>query len=335
MRMFLRIIRAALVLVHLIILSLAGWLFFESLAARGAKPQTVLFDVDKGKGVRAIAAALEQKGIIRKQWRFVLQYEFFFFPKSLKAGEYQFRSSQSTQEILEDLIRGKIYLHPVTIAEGLTARELIADFLAAGFGTAEEFIKAFDEPDAISAWDEKARNLEGYLFPETYFLPKSIPAGGIFEKMVSQFKAVFDESWRRRASELRMSVRDVVTLASLIEKETSLPEEKRLVSSVFHNRLRRGMRLDCDPTIIYALKQKGHFEGRLHAKDIKLDSPYNTYLYPGLPPGPICNPGKGSLRAALDPAPEDYLYFVSRNDGSHAFNRSLKEHQMAVKRYQN
>jgi len=335
MRMYLRIIRAALVLVHVIILSLAGRLFFESLAARGAKPQTVLFDVDKGKGVRAIAAALEQKGIIRKQWRFVLQYEFFFSPKSLKAGEFQFRSSQSTQEILEDLIRGKIYLHPVTIAEGLTARELIADFLAAGFGTAEEFIKAFDEPDAISAWDEKARNLEGYLFPETYFLPKSIPAGGIFEKMVSQFKAVFDESWRRRTSELRMSVRDVVTLASLIEKETSLPDEKTLVSAVFHNRLRRGMRLDCDPTIIYALKQKGHFEGRLRAKDLKLDSPYNTYLYPGLPPGPICNPGQGSLRAALDPAPEDYLYFVSRNDGSHAFSRSLKEHQMAVKRYQN
>jgi UPF0755 protein len=233
------------------------------------------------------------------------------------------------------LIRGKIYLHAVTVAEGLTARESADVFLSAGFGTAGEFIKAFREPEMILPWDGKARNLEGYLFPETYSLPKGLTAEEIFGKMVSQFKTVFDESWRRRSDELRMSVREVVTLASLIEKETSLQEEKKLVSAVFHNRLHRGMKLDCDPTIIYALKEKGLFDGRLHTKDLKLDNPYNTYRYPGLPPGPICNPGRESLRTALYPASDDYFYFVSKNDGSHIFSRTLREHQAAVRKYQN
>lgn len=333
--MFLRIIKTALVLAHVLILSLAGWLLFESRGTEAVKTRPVLFDVEKGKGVRAIAEALKLKGIIRKQWSFVLQYEFFFFPQSLKAGEYQFQPSQSSQEILEDLIRGKIYLHAVTVAEGLTARESADVFLSAGFGTAGEFIKAFREPEMILPWDAKARNLEGYLFPETYSLPKGLAAEEIFGKMVSQFKTVFDESWRRRTDELRMSVREVVTLASLIEKETSLQEEKELVSAVFHNRLHRGMKLDCDPTIIYALKEKGLFDGRLHAKDLKLDNPYNTYRYPGLPPGPICNPGRESLRTALYPASDDYFYFVSKNDGSHIFSRTLREHQAAVRKYQN
>lgn len=334
MGMFLKTIKTALVLAHLFILSVAGWLIFESRESQAAKPHTVFFEVEKGRGVRAIAEALKNKGIIRKRWPFVLQYEFFYFPQSLKAGEYQLRSSERDEEILEDLIHGKIYLHTVTIAEGLTAGELTDVILSAGFGTAEEFAKAFREPEDIFPWDAKARNLEGYLYPETYLLPKGLPAKEIFGKMVAQFKAVFDEAWRRQAAELRMSVRQVVTLASQIEKETSLPEEKKLVSAVFHNRLRRGMKLDCDPTIIYALKQKGQFDGRLHAKDLRLDSPYNTYLYPGLPPGPICNPGKESLQAALFPSSEDYFYFVSRNDGSHTFSRTLREHQASVRKYQ-
>ena len=333
--MFLRIIKTALVLAHVLILSLTGWLIFESRGTQAAKAQPVLYDVEKGQGVRAVAESLKQKGIIQKQWLFVLRYEFFFFPRSLKAGEYQFRPSQSSREILEDLIRGKTYLHTVTIAEGLTARESADVFLAAGFGTAGEFMEAFREPEMILPWDAIARNLEGYLFPETYSLPKGLPAREIFRKMVSQFKAVFDESWRRQAAALRMSVRDVVTLASLIEKETSLPEEKKLVSAVFHNRLRRRMKLDCDPTIIYALKEKGTFDGNLHARDLMLDNPYNTYLHAGLPPGPICNPGSESLRAALFPASGDYFYFVSRNDGSHIFSRTLREHQAAVRKYQN
>jgi UPF0755 protein len=152
--------------------------------------------------------------------------------------------------------------------------------------------------------------------------------------MVSQFKEVFGEEWKRRAQEMELSIREVVILASLVEKETSVAEEKKLVSAVFHNRLQRGMKLDCDPTIIYVLKQEGRFTGRLRYKDLKLDTPYNTYLYRGLPPSPICNPGRASLQAALYPPDEDFLYFVSKNDGSHHFSRTFKEHQRAVLIYQ-
>ena len=226
--MFLKIIRLAFVLAHLFILSLANWLIFESRTPQESIPKSEFFEVEKGKGVRAIAGDLKDQGFIRKQWLFVLRYEFFYFPQSLKAGEYRLRPFQPDREILDDLSRGNIFLHTVTIAEGLTAREITDIFLSAGFGTAAEFVKAFREPEAVVQWDGQARNLEGYLFPETYRLPKGLSAKDIFEKMVSQFKSAFDESWRKRAEELGMSVRDITTLASLIEKETSLPEEKRL-----------------------------------------------------------------------------------------------------------
>jgi UPF0755 protein len=152
--------------------------------------------------------------------------------------------------------------------------------------------------------------------------------------MISQFRKVFSETWLQRADAIGMTVREIVILASLIEKETSLPEERSLISGVFHNRLRIGMKLDCDPTIIYILKEEGRYDGRLRTKDLRLDTPYNTYLYGGLPPGPIANPGRDSLEAALYPAEVDYLYFVSKNDGSHHFSQSFREHQNAVNKYQ-
>jgi UPF0755 protein len=152
--------------------------------------------------------------------------------------------------------------------------------------------------------------------------------------MVGQFQRVFDGLWAARPPRLRLSVREAVILASLVEKETSIAEEKKLVSAVFHNRLRLGMKLDCDPTIIYALKRKGNYNGRLGKKDMTLDSPYNTYRYAGLPPGPICNPGREALQAALFPADEEFLYFVSRNDGTHHFSRTFREHLAAVRIYQ-
>ncbi|MEW5902005.1 MAG: endolytic transglycosylase MltG, partial [Acidobacteriota bacterium] len=152
--------------------------------------------------------------------------------------------------------------------------------------------------------------------------------------MVEEFRSVFGGSWLSRANSLRMTVRQIVTLASLVEEETSIPEEKSLVSAVFHNRLRLGMKLDCDPTIIYALKERGEYEGRLRKKDLSFPSAYNTYLNRGLPPGPICNPGRQALEAALYPAAEGYLYFVSKNDGSHHFSLTFGEHQAAVRRFQ-
>jgi len=335
MRAFLKIAKAALLALQVLMLAGWVWLFLESRTGppAPAKPETAMFDIEKGRSVRSIASELKAKAVLRKSLPFILRYRFFYAPQSLKAGEYRLPLGGSAGEVLETLIKGRIYLHPLTLAEGLTGKEITADIVAAGFGQAEELEAAFRETEDIALWDRQASDLEGYLFPETYRLPRGIAARDILRKMTAQFKSVFGEAGRRRAAELGMSVRDVVTLASLIEKETSLPDEKRLISAVFHNRLRIGMKLDCDPTIIYALKRTGPFEGRLRTKDLKFDSPYNTYLYPGLPPGPIANPGRESLEAALNPGDADFFYFVARNDGSHQFSRTYAEHRSAVNKY--
>ncbi len=206
---------------------------------------------------------------------------------------------------------------PVAVPEGLTGEEIAALLRPGDAEGAAAFRRAFGATDLIADWDPRAKDLEGYLFPNTYHLPRKASEAEIVEAMVAEFREVFDEGRRRRAAELGLSVRDVVTLASLIEEETALPEERPLVSAVFHNRLKIGMKLDCDPTVAYALKRAGRYTGRLLLRDLKFESPYNTYLHAGLPPGPISNPGQASLDAALHPAPENYLYFVARGDGGH------------------
>ncbi|MGB8952728.1 MAG: endolytic transglycosylase MltG [Candidatus Aminicenantales bacterium] len=334
MRRLLKIVQTLLLSSLVFLLILSVWLSLDTYRTATNATPNVFFKIEKGKGIKAIAQSLKEKGILQKKWPFLFRYELFYYPKSLKAGEYLFTSFYSTQEILNTLTLGKVYLHPLTIAEGWTGQEITAYLTSSGFGTEEDFRAAFMNPEIISSWDQKAWNLEGYLFPETYYLSLGQTSEEIFLKIVNQFQSVFAEPWRRRTAEMGMTIREVVTLASLIEKEASLSEEKKRVSAVFHNRIKQRMKLDCDPTIIYVLKQNGLFEGRLRSKDLRLDSPYNTYLYAGLPPSPICNPGKESLEAALYPAKENYFYFVSRNDGSHHFSRSFREHQLAVKKYQ-
>jgi UPF0755 protein len=332
--MVLKVIKRALLALVIFVGIFAAWLSDESDVRSRGTPRKVFVEIERGKGVRPIARLLKEKGIIPKKGPFLLEYQLFFFPRGLKAGEYQFSAPLKITEVLHELIEGRVFLHPLTVPEGLTADEIATIPALLNFGREEDFLGAFGETEDLATWDPKARNLEGYLYPETYHFAKGTTAREIARTMVAQFQYVFGKPWLARANEMGLLPRDVVTLASLIEKETSLPEEKKLVSAVFHNRLRLGMKLDCDPTIIYALKQKKSYQGRLTYKDLKLESPYNTYLHPGLPPGPICNPGKDSLEAALYPAKEDYLYFVSRNDGSHAFSRSFTEHQNAVRKFQ-
>jgi UPF0755 protein len=333
MRLLRTFLRTALVVAQVALLAGALWFFLESRAPRPAAGGPVLFGVEKGRTVRAVAGDLKARGLLRRTTPFVVLYELFYRPRSLKAGEYQVPSGASAREVLEVLARGRVFLHPVTVAEGLTGAETFEVFLAAGFGTRESYAAAFADPSDLALLDSKAPDLEGYLFPETYRLPKGSTAEEVLPLMTAQFKDVFGPAWRTRAAELGMSVRDVVVLASLIEEETARPEEKPLVSAVFHNRLRLGMKLDCDPTIIYALKKAGPFDGRLRSKDLKFESPYNTYLHRGLPPGPICNPGRASLEAALHPASADFLYFVAKGDGGHFFSRTFREHQEAVRKF--
>ena len=327
-------IKFAVAVAETALLGVCVWIGLGNDRTAHLKPRPVLVEVEKGQGVKAIAETLKREGVLTKMTPFLWRYRAFYGGRNLKAGQYQLQAPSVPRAVIETLIQGRVYLRPVTVIEGLTGREIFPVFIGEGFGTLNGFEEAFKAADLIGLWDPNAPDLEGYLFPETYRLPKGIKAAEITGKMVDQFKFVFTERLRRRTAELGWTVRDAVTLASLIEKETGRAEEKTLVSSVFHNRLRLGMKLDCDPTIIYPLKLAGTYEGRLRSKDLKLDSPYNTYRYPGLPPGPICNPGRDSIEAALFPAATDFLFFVSRNDGSHQFSRTLREHSQAVNRFQ-
>jgi len=330
--MFLKAIKTALTAAVLTLFVFAAWIIRE-LYRPFIPPGPEIVRIEKGKGVEAIARDLQKEKILRLRRPFVWSYQLFFSRETLKAGEYQFVPPLRPKKILLDLAQGKIYLHLLTIPEGLTGREISGLLREQDFLAENSFHEAFLDKSHISSWDVEARDLEGYLFPDTYHFPRNTTADTIVETMVGEFKKTFGDDWKRRAQEIRMTVRDIVILASLIEKETAVPEERKLVSAVFHNRLRIGMKLDCDPTIIYALKQDGTYRGRLLKKDLDYPSRYNTYLHAGLPPGPICNPGKVSLEAALFPSRDNYLYFVSRNDGSHHFSATFLEHQRAVEKY--
>lgn len=332
--MLLKTVKIILLIAVVLPLLFSAWLSFEFYFAPKTSPEEVFFVVDKGQGVLDISHNLKEKGIIKNRQSFILGYRIYYSSKSLKAGEYMFNLPISPKDILKILTEGKVYLHSLTIPEGLTRKEIASHLESLNFTDEEEFLAASSRTKIISSLDKEAKNLEGYLFPETYHFPKGISAEKIISTLVSQFKEVFSGEWEKRASEIKMTPREVVILASLIEKETYLREEKKLVSAVFHNRLRIRMKLDCDPTIIYVLKEEGTFKGRLLKKDLKLQSPYNTYRNRGLPPGPICSPGRESLEAALYPAQEKYLYFVSKKDGSHHFSTNFKDHQNAVRRYQ-
>ena len=327
-------LKLSLLLGIVLILFFTSWFSLEYLNTPRTPAEEKIFEIERGMGAKSLARSLKEAGIIRKRWVFILGHSLFYSPKSIKAGEFAFPLPLSVKDILRIITEGKVRLHSLTIPEGLTRLEM-ADLLESlGFSKKVPYLQASADPGLIASLDPKAWDLEGYLFPETYFFPKGESTERIVTAQIEQFKSAFSEEWKARARELGLSIREVVILASLIEKETSLPEERSLVSSVFHNRLYRRMKLDCDPTIIYALKLEGKFSDRLRTKDLQWDSPYNTYLYGGLPPGPIANPGKESLASALYPANTDYLYFVSKNDSSHHFSRTFREHQNAVNTYQ-
>lgn len=329
-----KIVRLGLISAALLLLLFITWFSLEFYSPMETPPNTVVFEVEKGQAAKEIALNLKKNGIIKKTWPFLAGYRVFFSAQSLKAGEYAIAIPDSPKNILQVLSEGSVYLHSITIPEGLIIQEIAGLLDSEGFATKQDFLQDVAEISLISSLDKDAPNLEGYLFPETYRFAKGTPSEEIVAAMVFQFTKIFSQEWIEQAAELGMSIRDIVTLASLIEKETSLRKEKKIISAIFHNRLKISMKLDCDPTIIYILKLEGRFKDRLRTRDLKYDSPFNTYLYSGLPPGPIANPGRDSLEAALYPADEKFLYFVSKNDGSHHFSQTFREHQNAVNKYQ-
>jgi UPF0755 protein len=237
-------------------------------------------------------------------------------------------------EVIEKLSRGDVYTRSITFPEGLTIQEMARVYEMREFGKAGEFVEAAGNAALINDLDPAARDLEGYLFPDTYALPRGTPASRLVALMVDRFKTTYTEDARTAAEEQDLTTREVVTLASLVEKETGTPEERPIVAAVYRNRLRIGMPMQADPTVVYAMMRAGTYKGNIRRDDLAMDSPYNTYRYAGLPPGPIAAPGKASLDAALKPADVPYLYFVSRNDGSHVFASTLAEHNRNVREFQ-
>lgn len=301
---------------------------------RGYEGSEQFVDIPAGAGSRAIGDRLVAAGVVRDPWTFRIALFRSRQGRHLKAGEYRFDRAMTPAEVIAKIARGEVYVVNVTFPEGLTAREMSRIFESHGLGSAASFVEAARQPAAIRDIDQSAQDLEGYLFPETYVVPRKTDASKLVAQMVSAFERALTPPIREAAAARQLTIRELVTLASIVEKETAKPEERPLIAAVYANRLRRGMPLQCDPTVIYALVRAGRYDGNLRKADLNFDSPYNTYRYAGLPPGPIASPGRASLEAAAHPADADYLYFVSRNDGSHEFARTLAEHNRNVLKYQ-
>ncbi|MCS6817461.1 MAG: endolytic transglycosylase MltG [Blastocatellia bacterium] len=289
-----------------------------------------------GTDARRIVRMLQEHGLLAHPLPVLAYLTLTGHGARLKAGDYRFPSPISPLEVIRRLVRGEVVTEKITIPEGLNRFEIAELVRRLPIPDAERALEFTEDVSLIRDLDPQADSLEGYLFPDTYAYAPSTSARDLIARMVRRFREVFTEEDRARARQLGFTVREIVTLASLIEEEAKLPEERPIISSVFHNRLRRGMRLECDPTVLYAALLQGEDDGTIHRSDLARRSPYNTYLYPGLPPGPIASPGRESLRAALYPAQTDYLYFVvdgTRQDGAHRFARTFAEHQANVVLY--
>jgi UPF0755 protein len=311
-----------------VFLSLGFGLFLVSPADKEGADQVFL--VKERSSLKEVAGELEKRGLITNKTLFVLWTRVKGYGKEIRAGEYSLSPSMPPVQLLEILRKGLVILHPVTIPEGFT-RDQIADVLAAkGLADKKRFLELTEDKALLRQYGISGPSLEGYLFPDTYHFSRGTPTLAVLDTMVKRFRQAV-APFMEKTQGTGMKFEDVVTLASIVEKETGRPEERPLIASVFLNRLRLGMRLESDPTVIYGME---NFDGDLKKKDLTEKTPYNTYIIYGLTPGPIANPGLESIKAVIDPARTDYVYFVSRNDGSHHFSRTLAEHNRAVGIYQ-
>lgn len=297
----------------------------------GGGSELSTFEIAQDEPLSHVASRLAAQGLIRNEAYFVAFGRLTGSERQLKPGEYALSPSMRPLELLDRFRHGLVVLHPVTIPEGYSVRQIASVIRDAGLGDPEELLRLVEAPELIEEFGLGAPTLEGYLFPDTYSFPRNVSTVDMVRRMVQRFQETYQSVWADRADELGFTRHQVVTLASIIEKETGAGIERPIISAVFHNRLRLRMPLQSDPTVIYPIK---NFDGNLRKVDLIRDHPYNTYRRRGLPPGPIANPGREALEAALYPAPVDYLYFVARNDGTHHFSRTLREHNKAVDQYQ-
>ncbi len=327
---------AVLVLLVLVVAGGAGfwaWQTWVAFHEPFGKSSTVAVEIEPGTSARAILEELERVGVLENALYARLFLVHRLGDPALRQGEYSFDLPAAAPRVLAKLIDGDVVTYPITILEGLTLEETATALSDEGFGDFERFVDLMRDPSRVADLDPEAPTLEGYLFPDTYRFAKGTSEAEIVDAMVANFRRRIADSVLDDLSD-DWSLRDVVILASIVEREATLDSERPTIAGVYAHRLRIGMGLYADPTIIFALKQMGTWDGNLRRPDLKLDSPYNTYVYPGLPPGPICSPGLSSLEAAVKPPDVPYLYFVSRNDGTHVFARTLAEHNRNVDRWQ-
>lgn len=313
------------------ILALGFLLNYVFLSKPALRSPSVDVRVEQGDSLAAVVHKLREQNVITNERLFSLWARLRGAEKRIHQGLYRFEASVTPQEVLDRLVTGKGIFQSVTIPEGLTVKE-IADLLAKlQIADKERFLSEAAHPELLGTLGLRDHGIEGYLFPSTYHFIPATPERDIIITMAEQFRKVSQPILAQRDGRSQLTPHEIITLASIIEKETGIETERPLVAAVFHNRLRRQMPMQSDPTVIYGIKE---FNGNLTRKDLQDANPYNTYRIAALPPGPICNPGLSSIKAALYPADVPYLYFVSRNDGTHVFSETLEEHNQAVKTFQ-
>lgn len=310
-----------------------GYAFWWSHAAASSSPEEVIVEIPRGAGLAKIAVLLEKNGVLKGSREFRYFVRFQQKQNKLRAGEFRLRKDLTPSQLLDTLLTGEVVLHRVTVPEGLRAKEIAVLVQAAGLATEAEFHAVVFDPAFASANGVPADSLEGYLYPDTYAFEKGAGANGVALAMVKRFQEVWTEDLKARAAALGLTTHQAVTLASIVEKETGDPSERAIIAGVFYNRLKKGMRLETDPTVIYGIK---NYDGNIRKKDLQDPSNlYNTYKIKGLPPGPIASAGADALRAVAYPSAHAYLYFVAKGPGSggHHFAPTLEEHNRNVKKY--
>jgi UPF0755 protein len=316
----------------LLLMLIAAGIAYVSLDARyQGFQQPVILDFPKGTSTQAMANELAQNGVIRYSWQFLMARA-LNQGRKLQAGEYQFARADTPSNVFNRIARGDVFFYELSVPEGSNMFDIATSVGRFNFLKADDFLKAARNPSLVRDIAPQAPTLEGYLFPATYRITRSTTVEQLCAMMTAQFR----KEWRGlQGTAHARGVNETVTLASLVEKETGRPEDRPIVASVYENRLRKGMALDCDPTTIYAALLDARYRGTIYRSDLASDNAYNTYRHTGLPPGPIANPGVASLKAALAPAETDYFYFVAKPDGSgsHQFSKTIEQHNVAVQQY--
>ena len=284
-----------------------------------------------GQNITQISTNLQEIGVITSPIKFKILSRLMRLDKKLKPGEYAVSASMSPNTILDKILNGRTILYRVTVPEGYNLSQISTVIAKSNLRIYNEFYQSASDPVLTRQLGVDADTFEGYLFPDTYFFSKGVTSRKIIQAMLGRFQSVFTKEWKNQAKKLGFSIHQIVTLASIIEKETGVPDERPVISSVFHNRLKKEMPLESDPTVIYSIND---FDGNITREHLNEQTPYNTYKISGLPPGPIANPGKKALEAALFPADTPYLYFVSKRDRTHKFSTNVEEHNRAVRKYQ-